>query len=339
MTWEFQPATASFEEIRNDWDALNQRIGNHILLDSGFVAPLLRHFREGEVLLGSSDDAEAPGMALLVPRGTGRWETFQPSQAPIGLMLLGSPNAAGNSLTRITRALPGYAFQLSVLQQDPDYSPFVLNLNSGVFERLDYIQTARITLEGTFEDYWKTRGTNFRHNLARRRRRLAEKGYTIELIEIRSPNEVETAIREYGNLESQGWKGRDGTAVAIDNAQGRFYRDVFQYFCARGEAVIFQLRFNGRVASSDLCLMRDGVMIVLKTAYDEQLNDYSPAFMMREEILQRTFAERKVRKIEFYGRVMEWHTRWSKEIRTLYHVNCFRHRWVVPLKKLVGRFA
>jgi hypothetical protein len=339
MTWKFQPAAASFEEVRNDWDALNQRTSNHILLDSGFVAPLLRYFPEGAVLLGSSDDAETPGMALLVPRGTGRWETFQPSQAPIGLMLLGSPNPRTDSLTRLTLALPGYAFQLSVLQQDPDYSPFVLNLNSGMFERLDYIQTARITLAGTFEDYWKARGTNLRHNVAKRRRRLVEKGYRIELTEVRSPSEVEAAIREYGNLESQGWKGRDGTAVAIDNAQGCFYRDVFQYFCARGEAVIFQLRFNDRVASSDLCLVRNGMMIVLKTAYDEQLNEYSPAFLMREEILQRSFAEQQVRRIEFYGRVMEWHTRWSNEIRTLYHVNCFRHRWVAPLKKLVRRFA
>ena len=50
-------------------------------------------------------------------------------------------------------------------------------------------------------------------------------------------------------------------------------------------------------------------MVVLKTAYDENLNDFSPAFMMREEILQRTFSEKKVRAVEFYGRVMEWHTR------------------------------
>jgi CelD/BcsL family acetyltransferase involved in cellulose biosynthesis len=339
MTWEFQPAAETFEKTRNDWDALNQSAGNHILLDSGFVAPLLRHFPDQGVLLGSGDDANKPGMALFVRRGSGRWETFQPAQAPIGLILLGNVDKTGETLMQITHALPGYAFQLSILQQDPDFSSFPLQTNGGAFERLDYIQTARITLEGTFEEYWKARSTNLRHNLARRRRRLTEKGFVSELAEIRSPNKVAVAIREYGILESQGWKGHDGTALAEGNAQGRFYRDVFEHFCASGEAVIFQFRLNGQVAASDLCLVRDGMMVVLKTAYDEQLNDFSPAFMMREEILQRTFGEKRVRAVEFYGRVMEWHTRWSKEIRTLYHINCFRHRWVAPLKKLVGRFA
>lgn len=27
---------------------------------------------------------------------------------------------------------------------------------------------------------------------------------------------------------------------------------------------------------------------------------------------------------EFYGRLMDWHTKWSDEIRTLYHVTAFR---------------
>jgi len=338
MTWKFQSAVASFEDARSDWDALNQAKGNHIALDSGFVGSLLRHFGNERITLARNNGSANPGIALLVRQGAGRWETFQPSQAPLGLILLGRRDDSGDALLELARALPGYVLQLSVLQQDQDFSSFPAHSNGGRLQNLNYVETARITLNGTFEDYWKARGTNLRHNLSRRRRRMTEKGYSLELTEIRAHGDVDKALREYGHLESKGWKAGEGTAVSEDNVQGRFYREVFEYFCTRGEGIIYQLRLNGRVAASDLCLVRDGMMVVLKTAYDEELNEFSPAMLMREEILRKAYGSGQVRVIEFYGRVMEWHTKWSQEIRTIYHVNLFRHPWVAPLKKFVGRF-
>ena len=338
MTWKFEPAAQSFEPHRALWDDCNGTRSAHILLDSGFVSPLLKNFANGEVLFGYNAAPSEPGAVLLISRGKGRWETFQPSQAPLGLFLLGNPDANGAALQQLTRKLPGYALELSVLQQDPDYSAVPLAESRPGLERLDYIQTARITMTGDFEQYWKQRGSNLRHNLARRRRRMAEKNLTGELIARRAPGEVADAIREYGRLESAGWKGKDGTAVNLENAQGRFYRDTFEYFCGRGEAVIYQFVVDGKIVASDLCLVRDNMMVVLKTAYDEALNEFSPALMMREDIMKELFAENRVRVIEFYGRVMEWHTRWTEEVRTLYHVNCLRHLWVDSLKKLAKRF-
>jgi hypothetical protein len=338
MSWKFESATQSFNSLSALWDDFNRIRGSHILLDSGFVSPLLKHFANGEVLFGHNTDSIDPGAALLISRGKGQWETFQPSQAPIGLFLLGSPDLNGEVLHRLIRKLPGYALELSVLQQDPDYSFLRLGESRPGLECLDYIQTPRITMSGTFEEYWKQRGSNLRHNLARRRRRMAEKQLTGQLVARRAPGEVADAIREYGRLESGGWKANDGTAVSAENTQGRFYRDVFEYFCARGEAVIYQFMAGDKVVASDLCLLRNGMMIVLKTAYDEAFNEFSPALMMREDIMKQLFAGNQVRVVEFYGRVMEWHTRWSDEIRTLYHVNCLRHPWVASLKKLARHF-
>ena len=153
------------------------------------------------------------------------------------------------------------------------------------------------------------------------------------------PGDVAQAIRDYATLESRGWKAGQGTAVAEDNPQGRFYREVFEYFCARGEARIYQLLLDGKVAATDLCLLRNRMMIVLKTTYDEALDDVSPAFLMREDMLRQLFDDSQVHSIEFYGRVMDWHTRWTDEIRTIYHINCFRRPWVPSLKKLVGRLG
>jgi hypothetical protein len=45
---------------------------------------------------------------------------------------------------------------------------------------------------------------------------------------------------------------------------------------------------------------------------------------MREEATRGLFESGKIRRIEFYGRVMEWHLRWTEQVRTMYHVNYYR---------------
>jgi hypothetical protein len=339
MTWRFQPAAQSFAALSETWDAINKARGNHILLDSGFVAPLLRNFDNGKALLGLQTYSSAGGAALVVRKKVGVWETFQPSQAPIGMFILEKSSAGADQIYKLARALPGYAMQFSVLQQDPDYASIEGEQDPSELERLDYICTPRITLSGTFEEYWKKRAGKFKYNLSRRRRRLQEQNLRSELVVLRKPEEVASAIHEYGRLESSSWKASGGTAVVEDNAQGKFYREVFEHFCERGEGLIFQFLINGKVAASDLCLERDGMHILLKTSYDEELAEFSPSLLMREDILRFLFAEKRARIVEFYGRVMEWHTRWTDETRTLYHINCYRSSLTKPLKKLVGRFV
>ena len=338
MTWRFQPATQNFPALAKTWDAINQSRGNHILLDSGFVAPLLRNFDDGKALLCIEEADSGNGAALVVRKGPGLWETFQPSQAPIGLFILERPSSGAKQIQMLARALPGFAMQFSVLQQDPEYASIEFEPDSTGLERLDYINTPRVTLSESFEDYWKKRAGKFKYNLSRRRRRLQELGMQSELIVRRKPEEVEAAIHEYSSLESSSWKASGGTAVVEDNAQGRFYREVFQHFCERGEGLIFQFLVDGKVAASDLCLVRDGMLVLLKTTYAEDLGEISPALLMREDALRLLFAEKQVRIVEFYGRVMDWHTRWTDEVRTLYHINCYRSSLTKPIKQLVGRF-
>jgi len=338
MNWRFQPSTESFEQLRCTWDDLNRAGSNHILLDSGFVSALLKYFGKGHVKLGIDDDPHSAGMALLTQPRPGFWETFQPSQAPIGLLVFREPDRSLEKLQRLMRKLPGFALELSILQQDLSYSSVPLEQSRPGIERLDYIQTASIPLTGTFEEYWKERGTKVRNNLSRRRRRMTEQGHVTRLVAVRAAHEVKDAIAAYGRLESNGWKGANGTALGEENAQGRFYCEVFEHFCARGEGVIYQFLVDDRVAASDLCLQRNGMFIVLKTAYDETLQEYSPALLMHEEILSGLYAEGNVRVVEFYGRVMDWHTRFTRDIRSLYHINCLRYPWLSSLKKIVRLF-
>jgi hypothetical protein len=336
MAWRFQNALHSFPSFSQDWDRINQQRANHILLDSLFIDPLLRNFGSKKLLLAVCENAQAPRMTLIEPARPGFWQTFQPGQAPLGaIVLAGGGVGAAQSMEDLLRALPGFALGLSVTQQDPDFTCFGnLNGNPAV-ETLDYIQTPRLTICGKYEDYWKQRSKNLTHNLSRQRRRLKEQGGVLELSTDRNAKAVPDALREYGLLESTGWKGEEGSAVAADNVQGRFYREMLENFCHRGEAVIYRLRLNGTTVASDLCLERNGTLFILKTAYDENVPGLSLGLLLHQEIFQSVFEERKIRVIEFYGRLRDWHTKWTNEIRTMYHINFYRSAWVPRLRKMV----
>jgi CelD/BcsL family acetyltransferase involved in cellulose biosynthesis len=253
-------------------------------------------------------------------------------------MLLFGHDEDGEQIKGLLKSLPDYALQHSVLHQDPDYSAWPRSVASAGMEVLDYIDIARLTITSSFEEYWSSRSSNLRHNLARQRRRLCESGRRMEFVIRRRADQVPAAVVEYGRLESQGWKSETGTAIAANNAQGRFYTEVLEKFCARNETLIFQLLLDGVVAASDLCLVRNGMLVVLKTTYDETLKPLSPALLLREDELQWIFAQGNIHVVEFYGRVMDWHRKLTDDVRTMYHLNCYGHSWAPVIKRTLRRF-
>jgi hypothetical protein len=338
MSWEYHPADQCFAAEPQNWDALNRACFNHILMDSRFVGASLRCFGRDQVLMGTLENSAFSGMALLYKSGPGIWQTFQPAQAPLGLLILGKNQDIQKTMMDLLSSLPGPAVQLGVLQQDPDFSHFSDIASGPLVELLDYIQTPRLFISGSFEDYWNSRSKNLKHNLTRQRKRLAEQGRRLDLLVHRDSQDVQGAVREFGQLESKGWKGQEGTAIEESNPQGRFYREVLESFCATGEGLIYQLLLDGKVVASDLCLVRNGMLVVLKTAYDETIEKVSPALLMRQDILQTLFEERRIAVVEFYGKVLDWHLKWTDQVRNMYHINFFRNTLVARLRGLVKSF-
>lgn len=337
MTWSLEAARAGFDRHAGEWDALNREHGNHILLDSRFVGALVRCFASPAILLARSTAPNARGVALVERGPLGFASTFQPSQSPLGLILLESPDGAVAQARDLMRRLPGYVVGFSVLQQDPDGTLFPAEFHDGMSERVEYIETGRLRLEGTHEEYWMRRSKNLKHNLGRQRRRLAEEGRSLVLRTIRDPAQVGACVATYGRLEGSGWKASTGTAVSADNDQGAFYRDVLETFLARDEGCVFQLELDDRVIASDLCLERNGVLVILKTAYDASIEGLSPGLLLHQEIFAQLYAGGRVRSVEFYGRVREWHTKWTQDFRRMYHVNLYRNRWARQARAIVRR--
>ncbi len=330
MSWTLLPASA-FGEHAVRWDKLNDETAKSPLLAVPFVVPLLAQFGNGKEKLAIYErQGQLLAMAIVRPHRRGVWETFQPSQAPIG-MWLQHPGADIETLMHeLLRCLPGMPMVLGMTQRDPEINP--RPRDSTRLRTVDYVNTARIPIKGTFEAYWSSRGKNLRANLRKQRTKLDKEGITARLEITREPELMAKALADYGRLESAGWKAANGTAIHPDNAQGRFYLAMLEGFARRGAARVYRYWFNDKVVSMNLCIEGNGSLIVLKTTYDENLTShYSPSFLMREETCQHMFEEQKFDRLEFYGKVMEWHIRWTEDIRTMYHINNYRWGAVVGL--------
>ena len=331
LQWSFAPIS-SFADIAADWDAINRGLANLPILDARFFALLMKHFgvHPGAKSVILRDAAGPLCAGILEPRKLGSWQTYQPSQAPLGAWVHASRFDAAVALPSFFRAGAGrLSLALGLSQLDPEFLPRPLGVSR--FGTLDYIETATLHVEGSFEDYWASRGKNLRQNHKKQRNRLEKAGVTTQLKIHTDPRAVGEAVDEYGRLESLGWKAGEGTALHPDNAQGRFYRELLQEHAAAGESLVYQYLYDRKVVASDLCLARNGVLIILKTTYDEAHNATSPAMSMHYEILQPIFDERRFGRIEFFGRVMEWHGRLTEAKRVLYHLNCFRLPWLSGL--------
>lgn len=319
MAWHILPAE-KFSEYSDKWDSLNEQTANSPVLNSAFVIHSLASFATGnEKLAVYEDDGHTVAITILYNKKFGVWDTWQPSQSPIGLWITKVPSRTEELLKALAKELPGIVLQIGICQLDPSIYPRVDECKR--IKILDYIQTASIPADTTYDQYWAARGKNLRHNLKRQRNRLKKDDIATELRTITQPNDIRKAITEYGDLENAGWKSTEGTAVHIDNEQGKFYMGLLTDFCKVGKGAIYQYLYNGKIVATDLCIQQGGTFVILKTTYDETIKTSSPAFLMRQEAFQQLFPDPDINNIEFYGKVMDWHTKWSDNIRTLYHLN------------------
>ena len=324
MSWKIYPIDC-FSALANDWDGLQARAGGVPFLESRFILPLLKEFGDGRELIAVFQAGPEITAAMILVRGRlGMWRTFQPSQLPLGACLFGSAADCVSIVRSLIRALPGLALGAGITQLDPQLRS--RPESAAIVDTQDYIQTAWVEVNGSFDAYWEARGKNLKQNLRKQRNKLDAEGVKVELECITSACDVAEAIQDFGTLESAGWKAGSGTAVHLGNAQGRFYRTMLETFCDAGRAKIYRYRFGDRIVAMDLCIMSDAMLVILKTTYDESYKTLSPAFLMRQDQFRRLFEdnENRISCIEFYGKVMEWHTRWTENARTLYHLTVYR---------------
>lgn len=333
MSWNLVSAN-QFEQHIALWDELNRSGVDSPLLQGRFVAQCIASFSEPDSTLAIYSDNDKPVYAAIVhPSGVGRWQTFQPSQSPLGMVVCHQDHDLLDLSSRLLKQLGVKSVLMSLTRQDPGITP--RPADGATLDTIDYIDTARITIDKSFQEYWQSRGKNLKHNMKRQKNRLGREEVNVELVKFTRPDEMADAISAYASLESAGWKGQEGSAVTVDGDQGRFYQALLESYAETGDAIVYALRYDSRIVALDVCVRNAREICILKTTYDETIKTSSPALLMRLASFEELFADPTLKTIEFYGRVMDWHTKWSDEIRTMYEVNIYANSLVAAgMRKL-----
>ena len=325
LSWQIQRlASRQLGPAAGPWDELLRRLwGGHPMLASHFVNALLRHFGTGDehLCIGRDDNGADVAMLVLIRRSPGLWQSFLPSQAQIGPMLLARPTG----LQALLRALPGFAMQVDLLCNDSrfgDLARYEPNPNSTW-----HALTTSIQLDGGFDAYWAARPNKLRQNMRRYERKLAAHGVP-RLVSISDPEHVSAAVHRYASIEAAGWKGQAGTALSPGSGQLAFYADMLHDFATRGAAEIYELWVDSTLMASRLALVERGMLVMLKTTYAEQHAALSPGHILLQWTVQRAFEQHSGKSVEFYTNATQEQQTWSTSTRAIRHVCFFRlRRW------------
>ena len=335
MNWTVHPISR-LAEFSGQWDSLARSLPGTPFLESAFLQPAIDAFGNSELRLCLKQaNGQLRAAAIMQPTRKGMWQTFQPSQLPLGAWVSGDDVELESACAELLPLLPGLNLGLGITQLDSRFH--ARPVDGANLRTQDYIHTSWVDIEGSFEAYWDSRGKNLRQNTRKQRNKLQAEGTKTRIECATAAQDVAKAIDDYGKLESAGWKTADGTAIHPDNAQGRFYTQMLENFCRLGCGRIYRYWFGEKLVSMDLCIHDDAAIVILKTTYDESYKAVSPSTLMRQDEFQLLFEEQKFQRIEFYGKVMEWHTRWTEHARPLYHLNAYRHALVLRLLDVRAR--
>jgi CelD/BcsL family acetyltransferase involved in cellulose biosynthesis len=315
-------ATQGLGSWNEEWDRLNQRLyDGHPFCDSRFVDALLRHFATGSEQLCVHRTAEQiDGLLIMYLRRTGVWTQFVPDQAQSAPILLDDISM----LEELFPVLPGHARSFEFLRQDPNFAPPTLLEQKQRMRLIAHNLTMNVALDGTFDEYWKKRSKNLVRNIRRYENRIHDEFDSTELRILTASEDMHDAVTRYGEMESQGWKAQAGTAVDIDNVQGKFYLEVMTRFAATGQARIAEYWLGGEIASSRLILCNSDLSIILKTSYKESLAKFAPGRLLLRNFIRHAFAEKHCSVVEFYTDATSDQLAWATGQRHITHVMFFR---------------
>lgn len=172
----------------------------------------------------------------------------------------------------------------------------------------------------TLSDGWLEPEQNFnarRRSDFRRMQRSAEKlgKVTFEILEPRT-EDVGLLLDEAMAIEARGWKGRSGTAIAIDRKLADFYSRYAQLASEAGILRLCFLRIDGKAIAMQLAVETEGRFWLFKIGYDEAFAKCSPGNLLLRETISYA-ARRKLKSYEFLGKEAVWTELWTKSAHSI----------------------
>ena len=281
-----------------------------------WALPANDHSDRGGALLGRRWEE---GLALI-------WRTVKAAPGWDRLRLRDLAEGAPDWKLRELAERDGFACGLWISLRSP-YLP--LPQASGVRPQASGQKQKQLT---AYEQVEARLDAKFRQNLRRRKRRLAEQGKVeYQIVDGKDDKRLSDALADFFDIEASGWKGKDGTAIALRPELVGFYTQVARDAAKRGALALGLLELDGRPIAAHLSIVHARRHYLLKIGYDESRHEHSPGQQMASEAI-RDSCERGLAEFDFLGPCMEWKLDWESELRT--------HTWLTIFRPtLAGRLV
>ena len=317
-----QPATLAADLPLWDASALGGR-GTTPMQTRPWVVACAETFAQ-DAALNVITIEDASGIAAVAPMI--RRPSFPPVSELLGVRELSEPS---DLVFRDAQALAAIIHELArdtapiLLERVPARSASVAAIRAGVRRKAVVISRPGntcpyITLEGVDKSPDQIISGRLRSDLRRAQRKAESRGkVTYEIHAPRTAAEFLPLFEQAVQVEAAGWKGRGGSAVAVNQMPRAFFTRYGELASEEGILRLAFLRIDGAVTAMQYAVQWNGAFWLLKIGYDESFSKCSPGMLLIQHTL-RYAAEQGLHSYEFLGSAESWTRRWTTaEMSTL----------------------
>jgi CelD/BcsL family acetyltransferase involved in cellulose biosynthesis len=171
-----------------------------------------------------------------------------------------------------------------------------------------------LTITGTWEEFLAGKSGNFRSNLKRKPKRLAQLG-AVDLRFLTEPAQMPAFLDAMREIEESSWKSDAGSAITSRAWEWAFYRELVQRLAPHNGLLCTLLTVDGRAAAYDLSTVAHGVASCLKTSFDSRWSEGSPGLVLRAALMERIFRD-GFHEYDFLGKNERYKLEWSEVVRS-----------------------
>jgi hypothetical protein len=298
-----------------DWELLSAAaLEPNPFYEHWMLLPALRHFRRGKdvqcLLILQKDGPSLPKLCALFPLERIRpymglpvcaWSLWKYNHCPLAMPLIRkdcvrealavffdwlSSLEAGAHLLE-WRYVPGEGNFHQILTdalREKAAIPLVWERFTRAFFR---------PMESADHYFGTTLSSKHRKALRRRAEQLAELG-PVEFTVLDNNADIEEAITCFLQIESSGWKGREGSAMACQESNRNFFREAVSGAFQQQHLLMTSLKVGGKSIAQN-CYFRTGKgSFHFKPSFDEEYSQFSPGFHMECELIRHLHAHPEI---------------------------------------------
>lgn len=305
-----------FDVLRDEWDALADRVGAVPWIRPGWIEPWHEAFGRGqpELVALRDEGGRLRALAPLERRGgvlaaPTNWHTPE-------YELLAADAESRRELAAALVASGARRVQVSFMPRTggglEELAAAARGRRWRLLERV-VERSPSIPIETDWESFRGTLARGFAKELTRRRRRLGELGeLTFELDHGREG--LDELLQDGFRVEASGWKGQSGTAILSRPETRAFYAAIARWAASKDWLRLGCLRLDGRLIAFELNIAANGALYVLKGGYDEEFRKFGPGTLVVEDVIRSAF-EAGLQSYEFLGSDDAYKLDWTTTLR------------------------